>query len=703
MLKKITTAVLLLFVFVSCQDNTTTQDGNPLMQKSTLPFQAPPFDQIQASDFLPAFKRGMKEQIREVQKIANDTTDPTFQNTLVALEKSGQLLTRVQHDFNILTSSNTNSKLQKVQKKVSPKLAAHHDAIYLNSKLFQRVKEVYNHRKDLDLDPESKRLTEYYYKKFVRAGANLSDEDKSKLKKLNEKAASLSTKFTNQLLAATKDGALVVDDTTKLRGLSENELKAAKQNADNRDLSGKWVIPLQNTTQQPDLAELKNRKVRKELFEHSWNRAEKSDSNDTRATIKKLAEVRAKTAKLLGFPNYAAWKLKNQMAKTPKAVEKFLNQLVKPSKANAKEEAAELQKIIDSKGGDFNLRPYDWNYYAKFLRKKKFDLNEDSVRQYFELNDVLKNGVFYAANQLYGLTFKERDDIPVWHNGVRVFEVHDKDGSTLGLFYCDYFKRDNKSGGAWMSNLVTQSKLLNQKPVIYNVANFPKPAKGEPALLNFDQVSTMFHEFGHALHGFFADQKYPSLSGTSVARDFVEFPSQFNEHWALNPKVLKHYAIHYKTEKQMPQELVNKIKKASHFNQGYLFTELLEAALLDMHWHTISPSTKINDVDTFEKNALKDANIYLPKVPPRYRSSYFMHIWGNGYAAGYYAYLWTRMLSDDAFSWFQNHGGMTRENGQLFRDMVLSRGNTEDLEKMYEDFTGHKPNIGPMLKDLGFK
>ncbi len=589
MLKKITTAVLLLFVFVSCQDNTTTQDGNPLMQKSTLPFQAPPFDQIQASDFLPAFKRGMKEQIREVQKIANDTTDPTFQNTLVALEKSGQLLTRVQHDFNILTSSNTNSKLQKVQKMVSPKLAAHHDAIYLNSKLFQRVKEVYNHRKDLDLDPESKRLTEYYYKKFVRAGANLSDEDKSKLKKLNEKAASLSTKFTNQLLAATKDGALVVDDTTKLRGLSENELKAAKQNADNRDLSGKWVIPLQNTTQQPDLAELKNRKVRKELFEHSWNRAEKSDSNDTRATIKKLAEVRAKTAKLLGFPNYAAWKLKNQMAKTPKAVEKFLNQLVKPSKANAKEEAAELQKIIDSKGGDFNLRPYDWNYYAKFLRKKKFDLNEDSVRQYFELNDVLKNGVFYAANQLYGLTFKERDDIPVWHNGVRVFEVHDKDGSTLGLFYCDYFKRDNKSGGAWMSNLVTQSKLLNQKPVIYNVANFPKPAKGEPALLKFDQVSTMFHEFGHALHGFFADQKYPSLSGTSVARDFVEFPSQFNEHWALNPKVLKHYAIHYKTEKQMPQELVNKIKKASHFNQGYLFTELLEAALLDMNWHTISP------------------------------------------------------------------------------------------------------------------
>jgi peptidyl-dipeptidase Dcp len=703
MLKRITTVVLFLFIFVSCQDNNTTQDGNPLMKKSTLPFQAPPFDQIQASDFLPAFKKGMKKQIREIQKIAGDTTAPTFQNTLLPLEKSGQLLTRVQHDFNILTSSNTNSKLQKVQERVSPKLAAHHDAIYLNSKLFQRVKTVYDHRKELDLDPESKRLVEYYYKKFVRAGANLSDKDKGKLKKLNEKAASLSTKFTNQLLAATKDGALVVDDTTKLHGLSESSIKAAKQNAENRNLSGKWVLPLQNTTQQPDLAKLKNRKVRKELFEHSWNRAEKSDSNDTRATIKKLAEVRAKTAKLLGFPNYAAWKLTNQMAKKPQKVEKFLDRLVKPSKANAKEEEAELQKVVDNKGGNFKLQPYDWNYYAKFLRKKKFDLNEDSVRQYFELDNALKNGVFYAANQLYGVTFKERHDIPVWHKGVRVFEVYDKDGSSLGLFYCDYFKRDNKSGGAWMSNLVTQSKLLDQKPVIYNVANFPKPAKGKPALLNYDQVTTMFHEFGHALHGFFADQQYPSLSGTSVARDFVEFPSQFNEHWALNPKVLKHYAVNYKTGKPMPEGLAKKIKKASHFNQGYLFTELLEAALLDMHWHTIKPSTKIKNVDEFEKKALKDADIYLPKVPPRYRSSYFMHIWGNGYAAGYYAYLWTRMLSDDAFAWFQNHGGMTRENGQRFRDMVLSRGNTEDLGKMYKDFTGHNPKIGPMLKDLGFK
>jgi peptidyl-dipeptidase Dcp len=703
MLKTTTVAVLLLFAFVSCKDNKTAQNTNPLMKKSTLPFQAPPFDQIKASDFLPAFKKGMKKQMNEVQKIAGDTTAPTFQNTFVPLEKSGQLLTRVQHDFNILTSADTNPKLQKVQEKVSPKLAAHYDAIYLNPKLFKRIKTIYNNRKDLGLDHESKRLVEYYYKKFVRAGANLSEEDKAKLKKLNEKAASLSTQFTNKLLAATKDGALIVDDTTKLRGLSESQLKTARQNAENRDLSGKWVLTLQNTTQQPELAELQNREIRKKLFEHSWNRAEKGDSNDTRATIKKLAEVRAKKAGLLGFPNYAAWKLTNQMAKTPQTVDHFLAQLVKPSKANAKEEGAELQQIIDHNGSNFELQPYDWEYYAEKLRKKKYDLNTDSVRQYFELNNVLKNGVFYAANQLYGITFKERHDIPVWHKGVRVFEVYDKDGSPLGLFYCDYFKRDNKSGGAWMSNLITQSKLLNHKPVIYNVANFPKPADGEPALLTYGQVTTMFHEFGHALHGFFADEEFPSLSGTSVARDFVEFPSQFNEHWALNPKVFKHYAVHYKTDKPMPQKLVDKIKKAAHFNEGYLFTELLEAALLDMHWHTISADKNVQNVDSFEVKALKDAHIYLPKVPPRYRSSYFMHIWGNGYAAGYYAYLWTRMLSDDAFDWFQNHGGMTRENGQRFRDMILSRGNTEDLGKMFKDFTGHKPDIEPMLKDLGFK
>ena len=699
MFKKAGILALTLLVFAACE----MSNKNPLMNESTLPFEAPPFDQIEASDFMPAFKKGMSKQLKEVDSIANNSENPTFENTLVALEKSGQLLTRVQHSFGILTSANINSKLKEVRQKVSPKLAEHHDAIFLNDKLFERVKTIYNERKELGLDDESKRLVEYYYQQFERAGANLSEEDKEKLKELNKKEASLSTQFENKLLEATKDGALVVEDTGLLSGLSENKIKSAKKNAESRELSDKWVIPLQNTTQQPSLDDLNNRETRRELFENSWNRAEQRDSNDTRATIKELAEVRADKGKLLGFSNYAGWKLQNQMAKKPETVFDFLNQLVEPSKTAAKDEAAELQNIIDNKGENFELQPYDWNYYAQILKKKKYELNSDSVQKYFELDKVLQKGVFYAANQLYGLTFEERHDIPVWHDNVRVFEVIDNDGSSLGLFYCDYFKRDNKGGGAWMSNLVTQSHLLNKKPVIYNVMNIPESADGDPTLLTFDQVSTMFHEFGHALHGFFADQKYPSLSGTSVARDFVEFPSQFNEHWALNPKVFENYAMHYKTGESMPQELVDKIKKSTHFNQGYMITELLEAALLDMQWHTIPASKEVENVDKFEVQALKDSDIYIPVVPPRYRSSYFSHIWGSGYSAGYYAYIWTHMLSANAFDWFQEHGGMTRENGQRFREMVLSKGNTEDLAKVFKDFVGHEPQVGPLLEEMGLK
>ncbi len=704
MLKKASIAALVVLSMAACNNGNnknTTQHENPLMKASTLPFEAPPFDKIKAADFVPAFDSAMKIHLTEIEKIADDTAAPTFENTLVAMEKSGQMLGRVQRVFGILTSANTNPELQKAEEEVSPELAAHFDAIYLNPKLFERVKAIYDKRESLGLDPESLKLTEYYYNNFVRAGANLSDENKAKLKELNKKAAKLSTQFTNKLLAATKAGALIVEDTASLNGLSDGQLKAAKQDADNRNLSDKWLLPLQNTTQQPLLQSLNNRETRIRLFQHSWDRAEKGDSNDTRKTILELANVRAKKAALLGFPNYAAWKLTNQMAKTPRAVNDFLDRLIGPATKKAKAEAAELQKIIDNENGSFKLLPSDWNYYAEIVRKKKYDLNADSIRPYFELNNVLEKGVFYAANQLYGISFKERHDLPVWQDDVRVFEVLDKDSSTIGLFYCDYFKRDNKGGGAWMSNLVTQSKLLNKKPVIYNVANFSKPAKGEPALLTFDDVITMFHEFGHALHGFFADEEYPSLSGTSVARDFVEFPSQFNEHWALNPKVFKHYAIHYKTGKPMPEELVEKIKKSAQFNQGYLLTELLAAAALDMQWHTLPASENVQNVDTFELKSLKTRNVYLQQVPPRYRSSYFMHIWGNGYAAGYYAYLWTEMLDDDAFAWFQENGGMTRENGQRFRDMILSRGNTEDLGKMFRDFTGHDPRIGPMLKDRG--
>ncbi len=675
--------------------------SNPFMHASTLPFQAPDFTKIKDSDFAPAFKEGFKEHLAEIEKIANNPEVPTFENTLVALEKSGDLLRRVNGVFNMLSGANTDSVLQKLNEDIAPKLAALQDAIYLNQKLYERVKSIYQKKDDLKLDKESARLLEYYYTEFVLAGANLSAEDKTSLKKLNEEEAGLSAKFTNQLLADAKAGAFVVDNKEALKGLSEGALNSAAQDADAAGEKGKWELPLQNTTQQPALQSLENRDTRHQLFEASWNRAEKGGNNDTRATIKRLAEIRAEKAHLLGFPNYAAWNLQDQMAKTPEAVQTFLKELVPAATAKARKEAADLQSVINKQKGGFQLQPWDWNYYAEKVRKTRYDLDENQVKPYFELFNVLENGVFYAANQLYGLTFKRRTDIPVYQADMRVYTVYDKDSTEIGLFYCDYFTRDNKSGGAWMSNVVEQSKLLGTKPVIYNVCNFTKPAPGEPALITFDDVTTMFHEFGHALHGFFADETYLSLSGTNVARDFVELPSQFNEHWALEPKIFQHYALHYKTGKPMPQALVEKIKKSQKFNQGYSLTEILAASDLDMEWHTIPAGDSIKSVDEFETAALKHTHLDLPQVPPRYRSSYFLHIWGNGYAAGYYAYLWTEMLDDNAYNWFEEHGGMTRANGQRFRDMILSRGNTEDYNKMFYDFCGHKPDIQPMLVDRG--
>ncbi len=674
---------------------------NPLLQVSTLPFQAPPFNKIRNSDFKPAIESGMRQQLAVIKAIADNPAPPTFQNTLVAMEKSGQPLDRAMMVFNLLTSANTNPTLQKVQEEEAPRLAAHQDAIYLNSKLFDRVKTIYNERSKLKLDPESMRLITYYYNEFVHAGANLPAADKVKLKLLNQEAATLSAQFVNKLLAANKAGALVVANKSKLAGPSTDQIAAAADAAKARGLKGKWLIPLQNTTQQPDLSELKNRAVRKELYEDSWNRTERGGPNDTRATIAKLAKVRAEKAKLLGYPDFAAWKLVNQMAKKPSTVDAFLAKLVGPATARARDEAGELQKVIDQEGGKFKLQPWDWEYYAAKLRQQKYDLDESEIKPYFELNNVLTKGVFYAANQLYGITFKERHDIPVWHQGVRVFEVYDKDGSPLGLFYADYYKRDNKSGGAWMDNLVEQSKLLGTLPVIYNVTNIPKPPPGQPTLLTFDEVTTMFHEFGHALNGFFADEEYASLSGTNTARDFVEYPSQFNEHWALYPKVLEHYALNYKTGKPMPKALLDKLLKAKYFNSGYAMTELVSAAELDMQWHELPASAPIQNVNTFQRAALKKTGVYMEQVPPRYRSTYFMHIWGNGYAAGYYAYMWTQMLCDDTYQWFLDHGGMTRANGQRYRDMILARGNTENLAKMFRDFYGSNPKIGPMLKYRG--
>ena len=679
------------------------KSDNPFFYQSRLPYQAPPFDRIKESDYAPAIDEGIKQKLAEVEKIANNPAKADFNNTLVALEKTGALLTRVMSVFGAMTSANTSDALQKLDEEVSPKLAAMDDAIMLNSKLFARIKAVYEQRDALKLDAESRRLLEVAYQSFELAGANLSDADKTKLKALNQEAATLSTQFTNKLLAAAKNGALAISDKSKLDGLSAGELAAAAQAASERKLDKQWLLVLQNTTQQPDLQTLKDRDTRKALFDASWTRAEKGDGNDTRQTIARLAKIRAEQAKLLGFPDYASWKLQNQMAKTPKAALSFMRDIVPAATARAQREAKDIQAVIDRQKGDFKLAAWDWQYYAEQVRKEKYDLDESQIKPYFELNNVLNNGVFYAANLLYGISFKQRKDIPVYQPDVRVYEVFDKDGKSLALFYTDYFKRDNKGGGAWMSNFVEQSKLNGTKPVIYNVANFTKPAPGQPALLSYDDVITMFHEFGHALHGIFADQQYPSLSGTNTARDFVEFPSQFNEHWARDPKVFAHFAKHYQTGAAMPQELVDKINKADKFNKGYDMTELLSAALLDMHWHMLSADQPQQDVDQFEAQSLQKDNIDLSYVAPRYRSSYFQHIWGNGYAAGYYAYLWTEMLADDAFQWFSEHGGLTAENGQRFRDMVLSRGNSEDLEKLYETWRGKAPSIEPMLINRGLK
>jgi peptidyl-dipeptidase Dcp len=675
--------------------------SNPFMTESKLPYQAADFSRIKDNDFSPAFDAGIRQQLAEVKVIADNTAEPTFENTLAALEKSGTILRRVGGVFNLLSSANTNPVLQKLQEDVAPMLAAANDAIFLNTKLFNRVETLYKKRKQLKLDAESLRLVEYYYQKFELAGAKLSDADKGSLKKLNMEEAALSAKFTNQLMAAAKAGALVINDKAELAGLPDGTIDAAAQAASNSNMPGKWLISLQNTTQQPDLQSLSNRNTRQRLFEASWNRAEKNDSNDTRATVSRIAQIRARKAKLIGFANFATLQLQDQMARKPQAVEDFLGKLIPAATAKARLEAADLQAVIDLQKGGFKLQPWDWNYYAEQVRKAKYNLDENEVKPYFELNKVMENGVFYAANLLYGITFKERKDLPVYDKDVRVFEVMDKDGTPMALAYFDYFKRDNKNGGAWMDNMVVQSKLLGTKPVIYNICNFTKPAPGQPALISFDDATTMFHEFGHGLHGIFASQQYPSISGSATARDFVEFPSQFNEHWAMDPKVFKNYAVHYKTGEPMPQSLLDKIKKAAKFNQGYALTELLAAADLDMKWHTIPDGAPLQNVDKFETEALRSTHLDLSQVPTRYRSSYFLHIWSNGYAAGYYAYLWTEMLDDDAFAWFQEHGGLTRENGQRFRDMILSRGNTMDLNKMFRNFRGHEPNIRPMLENRG--
>ncbi|MFT3761285.1 MAG: peptidyl-dipeptidase Dcp [Pseudoxanthomonas sp.] len=677
--------------------------ANPLLAVSTLPYQAPPFDRIKDADYLPAFEEGMKQQLAEIRAIADDPTAPTFDNTFLPLEKSGEILARTSRVFFGLVQADTNPEREKIQLEIAPKLAEHDSAIKLDPKLFARIKAIYDARETANLDPEQKRLVEETYQRFVRAGAQLSDADKDALRKINVEESSLSTKFHTQLVAAAAAGAVVVDDKAKLDGLSDGDIAAAAEDAKARKLDGKYLLSLQNTTQQPVLASLKDRDLRAQVLEASETRTEHGDANDTRKIVLRLAELRAQRAKLLGYPDYATYNLADQMAQTPTQALKLLTDTVPAATAKARGEIADMQQVIDAQQGGFKLAASDWDFYAEQVRKAKYDLDEAQIKPYFELDSVLQNGVFFAANQLYGITFKERKDIPVYHPDVRVFEVFDKDGSPLALFYADYYKRDSKSGGAWMDVFVDQDGLTGTKPVVYNVCNFTKPAPGQKALLSFDDVTTMFHEFGHALHGMFSDTKYPSISGTGVPRDFVEFPSQFNEHWASDPKVFANYAKHYQTGEPMPQELVEKIEKARTFNQGYATTEYLAAALLDLAWHTQPLGKTPTDVDAFEKQALAKFKVNLPEVPPRYRTSYFDHIWGGGYAAGYYAYFWSEVIDDDAFEWFKEHGGLTAENGQAFRDKILSIGNTRDLAQAYREFRGKDPSVEPLLESRGLK
>ncbi|WP_374329530.1 M3 family metallopeptidase [Soonwooa sp.] len=716
-MKKVTTSVLMavLAFNISCstmKQNSTTEvattnqntsgdesmKNNPFMTKSKLQYEAPEFDKIKDSDFKPAFDYGLKQQEQEVNMIANNRMVPSFENTIVALEKSGEVLKRAQIVFYNLSSANTNPTIQALDKEYAPIFAAHSDKIYLNEFLYNKVKSI----KEEGLDQESKKLLQYYKQNFEIAGANLSAAKKEELKQVNQDLASFSTQFSNKLLEARKQGGVLISDVKELDGLSADEISAAAADAKAAGQPGKYLLALQNTTQQPMLQNLKNRATREKLFKASWGRAEKGDANDTRDTVEKLAKLRLKKAQILGKQNFAEWKLQDQMAKTPEAAKQLMDQLSKPAVETAKREANDIQDLINQQKGGFKVEPWDWNFYAEQVRKAKYDLDDNEIKPYFEITTVLEKGVFYAAEKFYGITFKKRTDLPVYHPDVVTYEVFDHDGKSLAIYYLDFYTRDSKSGGAWMSNFVEQSHMMGTKPVIVNCYNYQKPAPGKASLISYDDVTTMFHEFGHSLHGIFANQKYTSLSGTNVPRDFVEFPSQINEHWALDPVVLKNYAIHYQTKKPIPQTLVDKIKKAATFNQGYMTTELVSAAILDMDWHTVSKDSDFKPALDFEKASLLQHGFTLGTVPPRYHTPYFAHIWGGGYSAGYYAYIWSETLDADAWEWIRDNGGLTRENGDRFRKYILSVGNSVDLNKAFKEFTGRNPDIKPLLRNRGF-
>ena len=677
-------------------------------QPSSLALHAPDFTRISDADFAPAFAQAMAIQRAEVAAIVANPEAPTFANTIVALEDAGKMLSRVESVFGSLTGANTNPTLDAIDAEVSPKLTAHYDAINLDPGLFARVKAVYDNRAAMSMTPEDATLLEDTYDRMVHAGAQLTAAQKEEVKAINARLSAVTTEFGQKLTDATKANALIVADKAKLAGLSEGDIAAAAKLAAERGQAGSYALALQNTTQQPALASLEDRATREALFEKSWNRAERGNANDTRALIAEIVNLRARKAALFGAPDWATYQMWDRMAKSPKTALDFMEQMVPALEATQRADAAALNAEIKASGKDFTVKPWDWQMYANQLKAKKFDLDEDAVKPYFEVTRVLEDGVFFMANRLYGLSFEKRSDLPVYHPDVTVYDVTDRDGSQLGLFYFDPFQRDNKRGGAWMSYFVKPSQRDEKKPVVYNVLNIPKAPAGEPQLVSFENVETMFHEFGHAVHGLFADQQYGSLSGTSVARDFVEFPSQVHELWASHPEVLANYAKHHETGAPIPQELIAKIEAASKFDQGYGFGEVVEAALLDMKWHALSPAQAAaidtpEKVSAFEAKALAELGLAVDLVPPRYRTSYFRHIFSSpaGYSAGYYSYLWTEMLDRASRQWFLDNGGLTRANGDRFRATVLSRGATEDYFEMYKAFTGQEPDVRAMLEARG--
>ena len=684
-------------------ETATVTEANPFFAESTLPFHYPPFDRIDDSLYRPAFERGMADQLAEVEAIATASAAPTFENTLVALERSGRVLERVSQVFFNLTSADTNDTLDAIRSEMAPKLSAHSDRILLNAALFERVRGLYEQRDELRLDDESRRLLEEYYTDFVRAGAQLPAAEQERLREINAELAGLETTFSQNVLSEVNASAVAVETREALAGLTENEIAAAAAAAADRDLDGQFLIALRNTSGQPPLAALENRDLRRRVMEASLARGSQGGEFDNRTVVSRIARLRAERAALLGYPDHAAYSLERQTARTVGAVNERLASLAPAAVANARREAADLQAIAAAGGHDHDVAAWDWAYYTEQVRAERYAFDAAALRPYFELDNVLRNGVFHAANGLYGLTFRERTDLPVYHPDVRVFDVIDAGGEPLALFLADYYARPSKRGGAWMSSFVSQSDLLGTKPVVANCLNVPKPPAGEPTLLTFDEVETMFHEFGHALHGFFSAVRYPYFSGTAVPRDFVEYPSQVNEMWATWPEVLRNYAVHHETGEPMPAELLDKVLASETFNQGFATTEYLAASLLDQAWHQLAAGAvpDAEGVVAFESAALARAGVALETVPPRYRSTYFSHIWSSGYSAGYYSYIWAEVLDADTVEWFKENGGLTRENGDRFRRMLLSRGGSRDALELYRAFRGREPDIAPLLARRG--